>query len=157
MTIFNSFETKAIRVGSDADQVNGSVIPGIFQTSTYVQPKPGEPKGFDYTRCKKPTRKNLEDCLASLEESKHGLVTASGLSAVACVFNLLKFGANIVVGNDTYGGVYRLLTTIFEDRYNVKWVDTTNIQNIENACKEFQKVDLIWVEALSNPYFQTHC
>jgi hypothetical protein len=40
MTIFNAFETKAIRVGSDPDPVNGSVIPGIFQTPTYVQPKP---------------------------------------------------------------------------------------------------------------------
>ena len=41
MTIFNSFETKAIRVGSDAGQVNGSVVLGIFQISTYVQLKPG--------------------------------------------------------------------------------------------------------------------
>lgn len=151
MTIFSSFETKAIRVGSDADQVNGSVIPGIFQTSTYIQSKPGQPMGFDYTRCVNPTRKNLEYCLASLEESKYAVATASGLSAITCVLNLLKFGANIIIGNDTYGGVYRLLSTIFEDRYNVKWVDTTDIQNVEKACKDFEKVDLIWVEALSNP------
>ncbi len=47
--------------------------------------------------------------------------------------------------------MYRLLTTIFEDRYNVKWVDTTDVNNVEKACSEFGKVDLIWVEALSNP------
>lgn len=151
MTIFNSFDTKAIRVGSSPDPVNGSVIPGIFQTSTYVQPGPNKHKGFDYTRCTNPTRKNLEECLAALEESQYCLATASGLSAVTCVFNLLKSGANIICGSDIYGGVYRLLSTIFDDRYNVRWVDTTDIQNVEKACAELGKVDLIWLEALSNP------
>lgn len=146
-----SFATNAIRIGSKPDEINGSVIPGIFQTSTYVQPAPGKPKGYDYTRCKNPTRENLEECLASLEESKHCIATASGLSAITSVLNLFKQGANIICGNDVYGGVYRLLSTIFEDRYNIKWIDTTDISNIENACKEFGKVDLIWVEALSNP------
>src|SRR5574343_1406735 len=123
MTRYKNFETNAVRVGSDADPINGSVIPGIFQTSTYVQPSPGNPKGFDYTRCTNPARKNLEECLASLEDSEFCLATASGLAAITCVLNLLKKGANIICGNDVYGGTYRLLATIFEDRYNVKWVD----------------------------------
>ena len=148
---YKNFETNAIRCGSDADPINGSVIPGIFQTSTYVQPSPGNPKGFDYTRCTNPTRKNLEECLASLEESDFCLATASGLSAITCVFNLLKKGANIICGNDVYGGTYRLLATIFDDRYNVKWVDTTDVSNVEKACKEFGQVDLLWIEAISNP------
>lgn len=148
---YKTFETKAIRVGSEPDLINGSVIPGIFQTSTYVQQSPGEHKGFDYTRCANPTRKNLETCLASLEESKHCITTASGLSSITCVLSLLKKDANIVCSNDVYGGTYRLLATIFEDRYNVKWVDTTEIVNVEKACEEFGKVDLLWLETVSNP------
>ena len=151
MTQFKSFSTKSIRIGSDADLINGSVIPGIFQTSTYVQPSPGKHKGYDYTRCTNPTRKNLESCLASLEDANYCLATASGLSAITCVINLLKAGANIICGNDVYGGTYRLLSTVFNDRYNVKWVDTTEVENVINAAKDFGKVDLIWVEATSNP------
>jgi cystathionine gamma-lyase len=151
MTNYESFATKSIRIGSDPDPINGSVIPGIFQTSTFVQKSPGQHLGFDYTRCTNPTRKSLEDCLASLENSKHCVAVGSGLAAITAVFNLLKKGANIICGNDVYGGTYRLLSTIFEDRYNVKWVDTTDIANVKKACEEFGKVDLIWVEALSNP------
>ncbi len=155
MTHYKAFATNAIRVGSDPDPINGSVIPGIFQTSTYVQPQAGKPKWHDYTRCGNPTRSNLESCLASLEEAGHCVVTASGLAAISCVLNLFKSGANIICGNDVYGGTYRLLATIFEDRYNVKWVDTTDVANVQKACEEFafegKKIDLLWVEALSNP------
>ncbi|QED23495.1 trans-sulfuration enzyme family protein [Candidatus Deianiraea vastatrix] len=145
------FETNAIRVGSEPDPINGSVIPGIFQTSTYVQESPNVTKGFDYTRCTNPTRKNLETCLASLEETNYCLATASGLSAITCILNLLPNGANIVCGNDVYGGTYRLLATIFNDKFNVTWVDTTDSQNVENVCKELGKIDLLWIEAVSNP------
>lgn len=151
MTQYKSFATKSIRIGSEPDSVNGSVIPGIFQTSTYVQASPGQHKGYDYTRCTNPTRKNLENCLVSLEDARHAIAVASGLAAVTAVLSLLKDGANIICGNDVYGGTYRLLATIFEDRYNVKWVDTTNHENVQRACEEFKTVDLIWIEALSNP------
>ena len=155
MTHYKSFATNAIRVGCDPDPINGSVIPGIFQTSTYVQPSPGKPKLHDYTRCGNPTRASLETCLASLEGAEHCVVTASGLAAISCVLNLFKSGANVICGNDVYGGTYRILATIFEDRYNVKWVDTTDASNVQKACEEFasegKKVDLLWVEALSNP------
>lgn len=145
------FSTKAIHIGSECDPVNGSVIPGIFQISTYVHSYPGEHRGYDYTRCTNPTRKNLEDCLASLELSEYALTTSSGLAAITCVLQTLPHGANILCGNDVYGGTYRILATTFADRYNVTWVDTTNAENVEKACRQIGKVDLFWVEAISNP------
>lgn len=149
---FNSFSTKSIRAGQDPEITTGAVITPIFQTSTYLQPAAGQPiDGYDYTRCANPTRRALETCLASLEGANHAIATSSGLGAITTVFNLLKKGANIVCGNDVYGGTYRLLSTIFEDRYNVKWVDTTDVKNVKKACEEFGHVDLLWVEAVSNP------
>lgn len=155
-TNYTSFATKAIRSGQEPDPVTGAVIPAIYQTSTYLQSSPGRPtvyneKLLDYTRCSNPTRSALEVCLSELEGAKYCVAVGSGLAAITTVFSLLKQGANIVCGNDVYGGVYRLLTTIFEDRYNVKWVDTTNPDNIRNACREFGRVDLLWLEAVSNP------
>lgn len=149
---YTSFSTKAIRIGQEPDSNTGAVITPIFQTSTFVQPYPGKPlDGYDYARCTNPTRRALESCLASLENANHAITTASGLGAITTVFNLLKKGANIICGNDVYGGTYRLLSTVFEDRYNVKWVDTTDATNVIKACEEFGKVDLLWVEAVSNP------
>ena len=37
-----SFATKAVHAGLTPDPSFGSVIPAIHQTSTYVQPAPGE-------------------------------------------------------------------------------------------------------------------
>ena len=149
--MYKNFNTKAIRVGQDPDKLTGSIVPAIHQASTFLQPSPGKHLGYDYSRCKNPTRSNLATCLAALEGANYAIATASGLSAITCVFNLLKQGANILCGNDVYGGVFRLLSTVFDDRYNVTWVDTTEPQNIEDACKKLGKVDLFWTEAVSNP------
>lgn len=53
-------------------------MPPIYQTSTYVQESPGVHKGYEYTRSHNPTRSRLEECLASLEQAEHCIVTASG-------------------------------------------------------------------------------
>jgi cystathionine gamma-lyase len=145
------FTTKCIRSGQDPDKITGSIVPAIHQASTFLQPSPGKHLGYDYSRCANPTRSNLATNLASIEDCKYCLATASGLSAVATVISLFKQGANIICGDDVYGGVYRLLTTVFEDRYNIKWVDTTNPVNVQKACEEFGNVDLLWIEAVSNP------
>ena len=53
----DGFETRAIHAGQDPEQVTGSVITPIFQTSTYAQPAPGEHTGFEY------------DCASDLAET----------------------------------------------------------------------------------------
>ena len=45
------FATRAVHAGLDPDPTFGSVIPAIHQSSTYVQPAPGEFVGhYDYSR-----------------------------------------------------------------------------------------------------------
>ncbi|MBI2123609.1 MAG: PLP-dependent transferase, partial [Armatimonadetes bacterium] len=65
------FETRAIHEGQDPDPATGSVIPPIYQTSTFAQSAPGEHKGYEYARTSNPTRTALETCLASLEEGQY--------------------------------------------------------------------------------------
>src|SRR5438132_13766245 len=67
------FETRAIHTGQDPDPTTGSIIVPIYQTSTYVQEKLGQHKGYEYSRTGNPTRAALEECMASLEEGKYGL------------------------------------------------------------------------------------
>tara|TARA_B100000579_G_C22610335_1_gene746948 strand:+ start:188 stop:769 length:582 start_codon:yes stop_codon:yes gene_type:complete len=67
------FATKTIHAGQHADQTTGAIMTPIYQTSTYIQESPGKHKGYEYSRTGNPTRKALEDNLASLENGKYGL------------------------------------------------------------------------------------
>ena len=125
-------------------------MPPIYQTSTYVQSSPGEHKGYEYTRSHNPTRSRLEECLASIEGANHCLVTASGLSASSLIMHMLPKGSKILCGDDVYGGTYRLFSKVFPDIHHYKFVDTTNLKNLENEISDF-KPALIWLETPTNP------
>lgn len=142
--------TRVIHVGGHPDKETGAIMPPIYQTSTYVQDSPGVHKGYEYTRSHNPTRTRLEECLASLEQAKHCVVTASGLSAEMLIMHLLPAGSNIICGDDVYGGTYRLFTTVFHKMHNFKFIDTTDPKAVEKAVKTF-KPALIWLETPTNP------
>jgi cystathionine gamma-lyase len=146
----HDFATRVIHVGGEPDKETGAIMPPIYQTSTYVQESPGVHKGYEYTRSHNPTRTRLQECLASLEQAKHCLVTASGLSAEMLIMHLLPAGSNIICGDDVYGGTYRLFTTVFHKMHNFKFIDTTDAKAVEKAVKEF-KPALIWLETPTNP------
>jgi len=147
---FHDIATRCIHVGGHPDSETGAIMPPIYQTSTYVQESPGVHKGYEYTRSHNPTRTRLEECLASLEQAKHCVVTASGLSAEMLIMHLLPAGSTILCGDDVYGGTYRLFTTVFHNMHNFHFIDTTDPKKVEKAIKE-HKPALIWLETPTNP------
>ncbi len=144
------FETKAIHAGQAPDPSTGAVIVPVFQTSTYQQEAIGKHKGYEYSRTGNPTRTALETCLAELEEGRHGLAFASGVAATAAVFSLFEKGAHLVLGDDLYGGTYRLAERVFR-----KWgiaatyADVDDLRSFEQALTP--KTRLIWIESPTNP------
>jgi cystathionine beta-lyase len=144
------FNTKTIHGGQEPDPAYGSVMPPIYQTSTYAQSTPGGHKGYGYSRSANPTRTALENSFASIENGKYGLAFGSGLAAIAAVIKLLKSGDEVISTNDLYGGTYRLFTGIFE-KFGIKFnfVGMENASNIENYITD--KTKLIWVETPTNP------
>ncbi len=124
-------------------------MPPIFQTSTYVQKSPGKHQGYEYTRSHNPTRTRLEENLASLENAKYALVTASGLSCMTLIMQALPAGSKIISSDDIYGGAYRLFTTVFNDRHKYEFVDTTNLKELERHLKT--KPAMLWLETPTNP------
>ena len=145
------FNTKTIHGGQhNVDPAYGSVMPPIYQTSTYSQTTPGGHKGFEYSRSGNPTRAALERAFASLENGKYGLAFGSGLAAIDAVIKLLKPGDEVVSTNDLYGGSYRLFTKIYED-FGIKFhfIGMENAARIEDYVNE--KTKLIWVETPTNP------
>jgi cystathionine gamma-lyase len=144
------FATKAIHVGQDADPATGATIVPIYQTTTYTQAAPGEHRGFDYSRSINPTRLALERCLASLENAAYGLCFASGMAATAATLNLLAAGDHVVVGDDLYGGTFRLFDKVLT-RYGLRftYVDAADPQAVAAALTEATK--LVWLETPTNP------
>ncbi len=144
------FNTKVIHGGQEHDPAYGSVMPPIYQTSTYAQTTPGGHKGYEYSRTHNPTRNALENALASIENGKYGLAFGSGLAAIDAIVKLLKPGDEVISTNDLYGGSFRLFTKIYED-FGIKFhfVGMEKASNIEAYINNNTK--LIWVETPTNP------
>ena len=107
--------TRAIHAGQEPDPTTGAVVTPIYMTSTFKQDGVGGLRhGYDYSRSINPTRNSFDEQLASVEGAKYALSFSSGLAAIDVLLrSTLKPGDNILLGNDVYGGTYRLLSKVF--------------------------------------------
>jgi cystathionine gamma-lyase len=144
------FGTKALHAGIEPDPTTGAIMTPIFQTSTYVQEYPGKHKGYAYARGKNPTRTQLENNLAALENGQHALCFSSGMGAVDAVIKLLKPGDEVITGDDIYGGSYRMFSKIYEP-FGIKfhYINLYDAANIDQYINSNTK--LIWAETPTNP------
>ena len=94
---------------------SGDVAIPIHLASTFARVKLDIPtNGYEYSRSLNPTRKALEEKLASLEQAQHALAFASGLAAETSVFlALLNSGDHVIASDDLYGGSRRLFEQVF--------------------------------------------
>ncbi|MBS1772469.1 MAG: cystathionine gamma-synthase [Bacteroidetes bacterium] len=142
--------TKLIHAGAEPDPTTGAIMTPIYQTSTYVQEGPNEHKGWSYARGHNPTRDALQRALAAIENGKHALCFGSGMAAIDAVTKLLVPGDEMIVGNDLYGGTYRMFTKVFAN-FGIKFhfIDMHNAENIRNYINSNTK--MIWAETPTNP------
>lgn len=144
------FETKAIHIGQEPDPTTGSIIPPIYQTTTYVLEEIGKDKGFDYTRSSNPTRLALEKNLAALENGKYTVSFSSGMAAISALMNLINPNEHVIVTDDVYGGTYRLFEQVLrKTELDFTYVDSTNENNVKEAIKDNTK--MVWIESPTNP------
>jgi cystathionine beta-lyase/cystathionine gamma-synthase len=144
------FSTIAIHAGNEPDAATGAVSVPIYQTSTYAQDALGKHKGYEYARTQNPTRSALEKNIAALEGAKYGYAFASGMSATDAVLKLVHQGDHVILGDNTYGGTFRLFDKVLSN-YGVEFdlVDTTDATNLERAFKPNTK--MVFVETPTNP------
>lgn len=147
------FATRAIHAGQGPDPHTGAVIPPIYATSTYAQDGVGRKRAgdYEYSRTANPTRSTLEEALAALEHARHGLAFASGMAASDAVLRtMLRPGDHLVLGNDAYGGTFRLIDnvlTAWDVSYSV--ADLSTVDDVRAAIRPNTK--LIWCESPTNP------
>lgn len=145
------FATRAVHAGAPPEAVTGAIMTPIFQTSTYVQPAVGEPKGhYDYGRTANPTREALEANLAALESGTRAVAFASGLAAIDAVLRRLSAGDHVVTEENTYGGTTRLFTRVLS-RFGIDftYVDASDPAAVASAMRPNTK--LVHVETPTNP------
>jgi len=147
------FETRAIHIGSEADKETGAVSPPIQLASTFKQTAVGQNNGFDYSRAGNPTRKRLEDNIATLEGGKYGISFSSGMAATTALFQTLNAGDHVIIGHNVYGGTYRMSVKVLS-RHGIQFefVDAREVSSIEASIKSNTK--LIFIETPTNPLLE---
>lgn len=147
------FATEAIHAGQEVDQVFGAVVPPVHFSTTYAPDGIGNLRnGYDYGRAGNPTRTSLQTQLAALEAGAQAYSFGSGLAAEDAVIRaLMRPGQRIVMGNDAYGGSFRLF-----DKIHSAWgIANTplDLSDLDRVGRELSAEDatLLWVETPSNP------
>jgi cystathionine gamma-synthase len=144
------FETRAIHAGQASDVATGAVVPPITLATTFAQSDVGEHHGFEYARSGNPTRLALETCLASLEGGRYGFAFASGLAAEDALLRQLQQGSHIVLGNDAYGGTYRLIDKVYRP---AGWTwSAADLTDVDALAREWTDgTAVVWIETPTNP------
>lgn len=155
-------ESKCIHAGIGKYEF-GSVIPPIYQTSTFKFESAdhggslfaGKEKGYIYSRMLNPTVEAMEDAVAALESGVKALGCGSGMAAINTVLTgMLNSGDHVICSKSVYGPTNTLLATVFK-KYNVEtdFVNTSDLTKVKEAIKENTKV--IYVETPGNPTLET--
>lgn len=137
--------------GHQSPDRNSAISYPIYQTASFSHLNPGHnPNGFDYTRESNPTRAYLEETMSSLEGAADTIAFASGMAAIATVFEYFQPGDHILCGEDLYGGSVRLLEQICKKNgYEIESVDTTDLTALQGAFRENTKA--LYFETPTNP------
>jgi cystathionine beta-lyase/cystathionine gamma-synthase len=142
--------TRAIHAGQRPDAQSGAIMTPIVQTSTYVQDGLGVNKGYEYARGKNPTREAFERNVASLEGGRHGFAFSSGMGCLDSIMKLFRAGDHFVVGENVYGGTFRLFDKLLAHLgLSFTYVDTRDPARVQAALTPATRALL--VETPTNP------
>ena len=145
-----AFDTLAIHAGQAPDPSTGAVVPPISLSTTFAQSEVGVHLGYEYSRSGNPTRTAMETQIAALEAARHGLAFASGLAAEDNVMRLLTQAQRVLLGNDAYGGTFRLISKVWSP-LGFPWtaVDLGDLDALVANWPE--DTGLVWLETPTNP------
>ena len=147
------FATKQIHAGAEPDPTTGSVLPPIYQSTTFAQPSVDEylSKGYSYSRSGNPTVSALEKRLTGLEDGVNCTCFSTGMAAISAVLHaFLNAGDHALVSQVAYGGTYRVCTQVFA-RFGVRFtfVDTSDPDAVRAAITP--QTRLLLTETPANP------
>ncbi|MDR7000538.1 methionine gamma-lyase [Neobacillus niacini] len=153
------FETEVIHSGYVSNEHQGSLVPPLYQTSTFTfstaeqgeKRFSGQEDGYIYSRLGNPTVKILEERLAVLEKGDAALAFSSGMAAVsATLVALTKTGDHILCSQGVYGCTFGFLQ-ILKEKYGIEH-DFSSMDSEEMVEKAIlPNTACIYIETPINP------
>ena len=151
-------QTKLVRGGTNRS-ADGETSEGLFLTSGYVYDSPeeaerafkGEQDRYIYSRYANPTVAMFEERMALMENAKHCVATASGMSAMfASLICLLEAGDRVVASRALFGSCLYVIAELLP-RYGIviELIDGTELAEWERALSKPAKA--VFLETPSNP------
>lgn len=147
------FNTRLVHQPEQNDNNTGAVTVPIYKATTFKYPKIGANIKYDYSRSGNPTRNAVEQQIADLEGGYKAFVFSSGMAAIHAALAIFKKGDHIIVGDQIYGGTFRILHQFF-DSWGLEFteVDTRDMDAVESAIKDNTKA--VYFEPVTNPLLQ---
>lgn len=144
-------ETLAVHAAGEPDPATGAVAAPLHLATTFRHAPDGAlVTGHQYQRESSPNNDLLHEALATLEGGEVALAFASGMAAIAGLFETLPAGARVLIPEDCYTGLRMLAREFLPQRgILVAELDMGDLDAVAAACT--QPVTLIWAETPSNP------
>ena len=147
------FNTRLVHQPRQDDNQTGAVAVPVYKATTFAYPKIGAQVKYDYSRSGNPTRNAVEEQLAGLEGGDRAFVFASGMAAIHAALAIFAAGDHIVIGDQIYGGTFRIVYQYFKDRgLEFTAVDTRDLAAVEKAIQPNTKA--VYFEPVTNPLLQ---
>lgn len=148
MTKSYKLDTILAQAGIKSDEATGALTTPLHFSTTYQHPEFGQSTGYDYTRTKNPTRTQLEETLAAIEQAEFALATSSGMSAIVLAMEIFPVGSKVLAARDLYGGSFRWFNEkAKEGRFSFVYANTEDelIDQLDDT------IDLVYLETPTNP------
>jgi len=136
------------------DEQSGSIVPPIITSTTFARDNHNQPlnSAHVYARDNNPSFVQAERVLAKLENGEQALLFASGMAAIAAVFYTLESGANVVLPNSMYWGVFSWTRDYCaRTSISISYYAPDDTESLRNALQGSSRTELVWLETPSNP------
>jgi cystathionine gamma-lyase / homocysteine desulfhydrase len=142
-----SASTEVLHLRVDDCDAHPAVTP-IYQCSAFTADSP-----FFYSRKNNPNVVEFEQVVAKLENSRHAVAYATGMSAIYMVLELLNPKATLVINKDIYGCSYKLFQrTAARLNLTLLILDLSTDAGIRQIPDD---TDMVFFETPTNPFLKT--
>ncbi|MFQ5676645.1 MAG: PLP-dependent transferase, partial [bacterium] len=140
------------KAGDFVDKTTGAVVPPIHPATTFCRNADYELIGdYIYSRYQNPTYDQVEAVVAEVENGREARVFASGMAAIAAVFEIVQSGQHIVAPTIMYHGAQDWLRHISAKRnIGLTLFDAKDPDALRQAIQP-GKTAIVWIETPVNP------
>lgn len=153
------YETLAATASHFLDLNTGAVVPSIHPATTFGRDDRYRllNAASTYARDDSPTYLPAEQTLSDLENADGCCLFSSGMAAISAVFRVFGAGANLVVPESMYWGVFSWVRGYAEKNdIRLTYYDNGDLDSLKNQLEDLSnkgiRPDLVWVETPSNPF-----